>query len=42
MYARVARFEGIDSSRIDDQIAEMHKQMTASRNGDMPEGTPEG
>jgi hypothetical protein len=42
MYARVARFEGIDSSRIDDQIAEMRKQMTASRNGDMPEGTPEG
>jgi hypothetical protein len=42
MYARVARFEGIDSSRIDEQIAEMRKQMTASRKGDLPEGAPEG
>jgi hypothetical protein len=41
MYARVARFEGLDSSRIDDQAVEMKRQMTSARSGDLPEGAPE-
>jgi hypothetical protein len=41
MYARVARFEGIDSSRIDDMTAELKRQMSAARSGDLPEGAPE-
>ena len=27
MYARVARFEGLDPSRIDEQVAEMKRQI---------------
>jgi hypothetical protein len=42
MYARVARFEGIDPDQIDDQIAEMKRQMSAARGGDLPEDAPEG
>ena len=42
MYARVARFEGLDSSRIDDDIAEMKRQMASSRSGEPPEGAPDG
>jgi hypothetical protein len=41
MYARVARFEGIDQSRIDEDIAEMKQQMAAGRAGELPEGAPE-
>jgi hypothetical protein len=41
MYARIARFEGIDMSQIDDQIAEMKRQMDEGRSGDLPEGAPE-
>lgn len=42
MYARVARFEGLDPSRIDEGVAEMKQQMAASRSGVVPEGAPEG
>lgn len=42
MYARVARFEGLDPSRIDDDIADMKRQMDAGRSGEIPEGAPEG
>jgi len=41
MYARVARFEGLDTSRIDADIAEMKQQMDAGRSGELPEGAPE-
>jgi hypothetical protein len=40
MYARVARFEGGDVSKIDDQIAEMKRQMAAMRDDGVPEGAP--
>jgi len=41
MYARVARFEGLDQSRIDEQAAERKRQMEAGRSGTVPEGAPE-
>ena len=41
MYARVARFEGLDASRLDEQVAEMKRQMDAGRSGELPEGAPE-
>lgn len=41
MYARVARFEGLDLSRIDEQMAEMKRQLDAGRSGELPEGAPE-
>jgi hypothetical protein len=40
MYARVVRFEELDTSRIDEQVAGMKRQMDAGRSGDLPEGTP--
>lgn len=41
MFARVARFEGLDTSRIDADIADMKRQMDAGRSGELPEGAPE-
>jgi hypothetical protein len=41
MYARIARFEGLDSTRIDEDVAEMKRQMAAGRSGELPEGAPE-
>jgi hypothetical protein len=41
VYARIARFEGLDPSRIDDDIADMKQQMDAGRSGELPEGVPE-
>lgn len=41
MYARVARFEGDDPSRIDDDIAELKKQMASARSGELPADAPE-
>lgn len=42
MYARIARFEGRDTSRIDEQIAEMRRQIDAVRStGELPPGAPE-
>jgi hypothetical protein len=40
MYARIARFDGLDTSRIDEQAAEMKRQMTEARSGDLPAGAP--
>jgi hypothetical protein len=40
MHARVARFEGLDPSRIDDMAAEMKGQMRTAQSGDLPEGAP--
>ena len=42
MYARIARFEGIDAARIDAQAAEMKRQLDVGRTGEIPEGAPEG
>jgi hypothetical protein len=42
MYARIARFEGLDASRIDDQVAGMKRQIDESRaSGEPPAGAPE-
>ena len=41
MYARIARFEGIDASRIDEQVAQMKQQMAGARSGELPAGAPE-
>jgi hypothetical protein len=42
MYARIARFEGLDVTRIDEQVAEMKRQMDEGRaSGDLPAGAPE-
>lgn len=41
MYARVARFEGLDVSRIDEDIADMKRQMDAGRSGQLPPDAPE-
>ena len=42
MYARIARFEGGDPSRIDAQLAEMRTQMQSAKSGGLPAGSPEG
>jgi acetolactate synthase regulatory subunit len=42
MYVRIARFEGLDPARIDEQVAERREQMRASHaSGELPEGAPE-
>jgi hypothetical protein len=42
MYLRIARFEGLDPARIDEQVAERKRQMDAARaSGELPEGAPE-
>jgi hypothetical protein len=39
MYVRIARFEGVDPGQIDDQIAELRRQMEASRH-ELPPDAP--
>jgi hypothetical protein len=41
MYERVARFEGIDASKIDEDVADMKRQMDAGRSGQLPADAPE-
>lgn len=41
MYARIARFEGLDASRMDEQVAEIKAQIDERRSGDLPVGAPE-
>jgi hypothetical protein len=41
MYARIARFEGLDAVRIDAQVAEMRRQIEGVRSGELPAGAPE-
>ena len=36
MFVRVARFEGIDTSKVDEQVGEMKRQIDATRAGDVP------
>jgi hypothetical protein len=38
MYARIARFEGVDVSQVDAEVAEMRRQMTS---GELPADAPE-
>ena len=40
MYVRAARFEGIDPDQVDEQIAELRRQVEGSANGQMPDGAP--
>ena len=37
MHVRIARFEGVDVGSIDEQVAEMRRQMTS---GDLPPDAP--
>ena len=41
MYARLARFEGLDGSRMDEQVAEMKQQIEEGRSGEPPAEAPE-
>jgi len=42
MYARVARFEGVDPSTLAESVAERRRQMReAAESGTAPEGAPE-
>ena len=41
MYARIARFEGLDASRMDEQVAEIKAQIDEGPSGDLPVGAPE-
>jgi hypothetical protein len=42
MHARIARFEGLDATRIDEEVAEMKRQIDESRaSGGVPAGGPE-
>ncbi|MFO7572749.1 MAG: hypothetical protein R6W48_09160 [Gaiellaceae bacterium] len=41
MYARVARFEGVDPAAMDAQIAEIKTSMAATTAGELPDGAPE-
>lgn len=41
MFARIVRFEGGDPGVIDEQIADMKRQMDAARSGDVPADAPE-
>lgn len=40
MYARIARFEGGDPSRYDEQVAEMKQEMDRARSGEVPADAP--
>ena len=42
MYARVAHFEGADTGRIDEQVADMRRQIEATRSGELPPDAPAG
>ena len=41
MYVRIARFEGLDSARIDEQVAEMQRDLQAARARDVPADAPD-
>ena len=40
MYVRAARFEGMDANQIDQEIADLRRQVEAGARGEMPEGAP--
>ena len=41
MYVRIARFEGVDASRIGADAADMKRQLEAMRSGELPPDAPE-
>ncbi len=41
MYARIARFEGRDPATIDEQVAELRRQIQGMREGGLPPDLPE-
>ncbi len=41
MYARIARFEGADPAKIDEQVAQMRSEIQGAREGSLPEGAPQ-
>ena len=40
MYARIAKFEGGDPARIDQEVEEMRKQMADARESGLPADAP--
>jgi hypothetical protein len=36
VFVRIARFEGIDTSQVDDEVAVTKRQIDAARAGDVP------
>ena len=40
MYVRVARFEGVDPDRVDEQIADLRRDIEAAGSGQMPAEAP--
>ncbi len=40
MFLRIARFEGVDPTTIDTQVAELRKQLGVARAGRVPPGIP--
>jgi len=41
MYARIARFEGGDPATLDEQIAEMRRQLDGAAAGELPDEAPD-
>ncbi len=39
MYARLARFEGVDAAGLDEQVAEIKRQLESTRDG-LPDDAP--
>ena len=40
MYVRAARFEGLEASQIDEEIAALRRQIEAASGGEMPQDAP--
>ncbi len=40
MYVRAARFEGIDPNQVDEQIAELRRQVEGGGSGQLPDDAP--
>jgi hypothetical protein len=40
MYVRAARFEGVDPEQVDEQIADLRRQVEAGAKGDVPDDAP--
>jgi hypothetical protein len=41
VYARIARFEGRDPAKIDEQVTEMRQKIRAGRESGLPEDAPQ-
>jgi len=40
MYVRAARFEGMEQAQMEEEIAELRRQVEAGARGETPEGAP--